>query len=326
MRSHSLIAPLLALAFCTGLRAEQPQLEKGAARFRVIGDQKNVPERYRLENHTFDWETQLKQAAGTNGVTVHHVRFPSPVETETKENNTVHAEFYRPKGDGPFPATIVLDVTAGDQQLSRIIAMHLASKGVAALFVQMAYYGPRRPAGSDLRLLSPNVPRTLDAVRQTVLDMRRASAWLEERKEVDPKRLGILGTSLGSFMGALTAEMEPRLGRVVVLLGGGGLVDAYWDDPRGESLRKLYSALGGNKERLKEIIAPVDPLTCAENLKDRKVLILAAKRDDIVPPRCAEALWEATGKQKIVWFDATHYSAALYIIPALNQMVQHLQN
>lgn len=326
MRTFPLLVPLLAIAFCPGVQAEQPQLEKGTARFRVVGDPKNVPERYRLADHAFDWEMQPKQEAGTNGVTVCHVRFPSPVETEHQENNTVHAEYYRPQGDGPFPATIVLDVTAGDQQLSRIIAMHLASKGVAALFVQMAYYGPRRPAGSDLRLLSSNVPRTLEAIRQTVLDLRRASAWLEGRKEVDPKRLGILGTSLGSFMGALTAEMEPRLGRVVVLLGGGGLVDAYWEDPRGELLRNLYQALGGSKERLKEIIAPVDPLTCAENLKDRKVLILAAKRDDIVPPRCAEALWEATGKQKIVWFNATHYSAALYIIPALNQMVQHLQN
>ncbi|MBL8799756.1 MAG: alpha/beta hydrolase family protein [Planctomycetia bacterium] len=326
MRIEALSASLLAIVCVTGVRAETPALETGTARFRVVGEQKNVPERYRLEDHAFDWEMQPKQSAGTNGVTIYHVRFPSPVETETKENNIVHAEYYRPKGDGPFPATIVLDVTAGDQQLSRIMSMHLASKGVAALFVQMAYYGPRRPAGSDLRLLSPNVPRTLDAIRQTVLDLRRASAWLEGRKEVDAQRLGITGTSLGSFLGALTAEMEPRLGRVVVLLGGGGLVDGYWDDPRGEPLRQLYRALGGNKERLKEIIAPVDPLTCAANLKDRKVLILAAKRDDIVPPRCAEALWEATGKQKIVWFDATHYSAALYIIPALNQIAGHLQN
>lgn len=326
MRTNTLIAPLLALAACPVAQAEQPQSAKGTAAFRLVGDQQQVPERYRLTEHTFAWETQLKQAAGTNGVAVYHVRFPSPVETECQENNTVHAEYYRPQGDGPFPATIVLDVTAGDQQLSRIIAMHLASKGVAALFVQMAYYGPRRPAGSDLRLLSPNVPRTLDAVRQTVLDIRRASAWLEGRKEIDPKRLGILGTSLGSFLGALSAEMEPRFGKVVVLLGGGGLVDAYWDDPRGELLRNLYRTLGGSKERLKELIAPVDPLTCAGNLKDRKMLILAAKRDDIVPPRCAEALWEATGKQKIVWFDATHYGAALYIIPALNQIVQHYQN
>ena len=31
---------------------------------------------------------------------------------------------------------------------------HLAQKQIAALFVQMAYYGPRRPPGSNLRLLS----------------------------------------------------------------------------------------------------------------------------------------------------------------------------
>jgi dienelactone hydrolase len=294
--------------------SEPGPIEKGTARFRPIGDQVQIPERYRLADHTFAWEMEPKLELAS-----------TPVTTEHKENNTVHAEYYRPKGDGPFPAVIVLDVTAGDQNLSRIIATHLANKGIAALFVQMAYYGPRRPADSDLRLLSPDVPRTLAAIRQTVLDLRCAAAWLEQRKEIDSNQLGILGTSLGSFIGTLTAEMEPRLRRVVVLLGGGGLVDAYYDDPRGAPMRKLWEALGGTKERMKEIIAPVDPLTCAANLKDRKVLIIAAKRDDIVPPRCTEALWEATGKQKIVWYNCTHYGAALYILPALDHVVQHFR-
>jgi dienelactone hydrolase len=261
----------------------------------------------------------------TTGVKVFAVRFPSPVETPDKENNTVHAEYYRPPGDGPFPGVIVLDITGGDQTLSRVIATHLANNQIAALFVQMAYYGPRRPPGSDRRLLSANVPHTLAAIRQTVLDIRRASAWLEHQREIDPKRLGILGTSLGSFIGSLAAEMEPRLGRVAVLLGGGGLVDAYYEDPRGAPLRKLWESLGGTREKLKEMIAPVDPLTCAANLKDRKVLILAAKRDDIVPPRCAEALWEATGKQKIVWYNCTHYGAALYLFPAMEHILKHFR-
>src|SRR5262249_19525379 len=153
--------------------------------------------------HKFDYEMNLKQELDSTGVKVFHVRFPSPVETETKENNTVHAEFYRPKGDGPFPGVIVLDITAGDQNLSRIMATHLANNGIAGLFVQMAYYGPRRPAGCDLRLLSPDVPHTLAAIRQTVLDIRRASAWLENRSEINSKKLGIMGTSLGSFIATL---------------------------------------------------------------------------------------------------------------------------
>src|SRR5262249_54501916 len=118
---------------------------------------------------------------------------------------------------------------------------------------------------------------------------------------------------------------EPKLGRVVVLLGGGGLVDAYYDDPRAGPLRKLWEALGGTKKKLEELIAPADPLTCAANLKNRQVLIIAGKRDEIMPPKATQALWEATGRQRIVWFDCTHYGAALYFVPAMKQVVSHLR-
>ena len=83
------------------------------------------------------------------------------MRSSTPENNTVHAEYYRPDGPGPFPAVIILDVTAGNQMLSRHMGAYFASQGVAGLFVQMAYYGPRRPPGSERRLLSPNVPHTV---------------------------------------------------------------------------------------------------------------------------------------------------------------------
>src|SRR5206468_4240476 len=148
------------------------------------------------------------------------IRFPSPLTCDCPENNTVYAEYYRPKGAGPFPAAVVLDITGGDQSLTRTISNCLAQNRIAALFVQMAYYGPRRPPGSKRRLMSANVPQSMDAIRQTVLDIRRATAWLEARPEIDRKRLGIHGTSLGSMIGALAAEMEPKLSRVSIALGG----------------------------------------------------------------------------------------------------------
>jgi dienelactone hydrolase len=298
-------------------------VEKGTVQFRPLGDQHEVPERYRLAEHAFPYELALKTPLPGLDVDVFVLRFPSPVESPVRENNTVYAEYYRPRGPGPFPATIVLDVTAGDQSLSRSIATHLAQNGIAGLFVQMAYYGPRRPPGSKLRLLSPDVNQSLEGVRQTVLDLRRAAAWMAGRPELDARRLGILGTSLGSFMAALAGEMEPRLGRVALLLGGGGLVDAYYDDPRGKLFRALYERLGGSKEKLSRLIAPADPLTCAANLRGRNLLMLAARHDDIVPPRMAETLWRASGRQKIVWFDCTHYGAVVYIVPALDELVKH---
>ncbi len=298
---------------------------KGSFRFRPVDDQKDVPPRYRLAERTFTYELEKKTDLPAIGVTVHRLRYPSPVKSSTPENNTVHAEYYRPAGKGPFPAVIVLDITGGNQMLSRHISNHFARHGVAGLFVQMAYYGPRRPAGSKLRLLSPNLPHTIKAVTQTVLDLRVAACWLESRPEVDGQRLGIMGTSLGSFMAALTAEMEPRLGRVSVLLGGGGFIDGYADHPLAAPYFKVFEKLGGKKETLKKFIAPIDPITCAANLKKRKLLILAASRDDIVPPRMARLLWEASGKQKIVWYDATHYSAVLHVADGLEQILAHFQ-
>jgi dienelactone hydrolase len=300
-----------------------PAVEKGTVEFVPLGNQENIPKRYRLAKNHFGYQLKKIKDLPVNGVEIYELTFPSPVKSPTPENNTVYAEYYRPKGRGPFPCTIVLDITAGDQSLSRMIAGHLAQNGIGGLFVQMAYYGPRRPPGSKLRLLSPDIKHTMDAIRQTVLDLRRATAWMASRPEIDSKRLGIMGTSLGSFMAALTAEMEPKLKRVGVMLGGGGFIDAYYDDPRAAPYRKVWEAFGGNKEKVVKLFAPIDPITHADLLKDRKVLIIAAKKDEIVPPKMAEALWKATGRQKIVWLNAGHYTAALYIVSGLKHVVEH---
>ena len=326
MRALTLFGPLACLlGFGADARADTavPAPARGTIQFRPLDDQRNVPERYRLDAHSFDFELEPVRPLPLCKATLSRLRFPSPVVTDVPENNTVHAEYYLPEGPGPFPCVIVLDITGGDQSLSRTISMCLAQNRIAALFVQMAHYGPRRAPGSKKRLMTANVQETLANVRQTVLDLRRAAAWMESRPELDPKRLGILGTSLGSFMSALAGEMEPRLGRVVVLLGGGGLIDAYWDHPLARTIFRPLQLVGITKEKIQQYIAPADPITCAANLKDRKLLIIAASRDEIVPPRAAENLWKASGQQKIVWYPTTHYGAALYFVQAMDHVLKH---
>jgi dienelactone hydrolase len=301
----------------------EPHTENGQVHFQPVGDEARIPERYRLSAHEFSYVIQLKRELPASGMTIYELRFPSALTSDCPANNTVYAEYYRPKGNGPFPGVVILDITGGDQSLSRTIASCLAQNGIAGLFVQMAYYGPRRPPGSRLRLLSTNIAQTMEAVRQTVLDNRRAAAWLASRPEIDCARLGIHGTSLGSMVAALTTEMEPRIRRLSICLGGGGLVDAFYDHPQAAPYRKLWEALGGTKQQVTLLLAPVDPITCAANLKDRDVLMIAGKRDEIVPPRATEALWEAAGRPKLIWYDCSHYGAALCFAPMMKQVVKH---
>ena len=284
-----------------------------------------VPSYHQLDEHTFPFEVKPRTELPVAGITISDLKFPSPVESPHEQNNTVYAEYYRPKGKGPFPAVIVLDILDGGEIVPRTQAGMLAQNGIAALHVKMAYYGARRPPDKSARLISPNLLQTLSAVRQTVLDCRRATAWLESRPEIDANKLGIMGTSLGSFLAALTAESEPKISKVALLYGGGGFVEGYCDHPKAKQVVENFAKIGITKDLMKQAIAHADPITCAANLKGRDVLIIAAKRDDVVPPKMAEAMWEACGKPKIVWYDTTHYGAVLFVLPAMKQVLTHFQ-
>jgi dienelactone hydrolase len=293
----------------------------GTVDYKPLDDPKKVPAEYHLDAHQFPYEMTLKQNHEKEGYNIYSVTFPSAVTTKYPSNNTVYCDWYLPVGKGPFPATVILDILDGSQKLTRVQSAYLVQKGIACLCVQMAYYGPRRPANSNVRLLMPDLDHSLGAVRQTVLDIRRAAAWLANRPDVDQNRLGVVGTSLGSFMGSLSAEMEPRFKKVAIVLGGGGIVDAFYDHPQGSSVRFLWESLGGTKEKMKQLIAIADPITRAENLKDRHVVMFAAKNDEIVPPSACTRMWEAIGKPEIHWYNAGHYTAALFITNALEHTV-----
>lgn len=300
----------------------------GTARFTPAADEKQtVPERYQLPGKEFRYTLAPRLRMPHAGVDVYDLTFASPAPSGNAVNDTVHAEYFVPKSasaTAKVPAVVILDILDGRAVVPRGQAVWLAQHGVASLFVYMAHYGPRRPPGSSERLLSMDLDHTLTAVRQTVLDCRYATAWLAARPEVNADKLGLVGTSLGSLIGANVAAAEPRLKNVCLLLPAGGLVDAFYDHPRAKPYAAVVDLLGG-KDALKRAIAPADPLTYAPQLKLRNLLLLAASRDDVLPPKAAEALWEATGKQAIVWFDSTHVGAAAYALPALKAVTEHVK-
>jgi dienelactone hydrolase len=282
-----------------------------------------VAERFRLDAYRGEYALALRYDLRHSGVTVYDLTFPSPVTSDIPENNTVYAEYYVPYGTGKFPAAVVLDIMQGNQMIARGEALWLAQNGVASLVVVLPHYNQRRAPGSKVKLVSTDIPRTMDGIRQGVLDCRVAFAWLAGRPEVDADRLGMVGTSLGSFLTALTSANEPRVKNVCMVLGGGGLVDAYYDHPKAKPVTEWIDLLGG-KRLVKNLIAPVDPITYAAQLKDKNLLMIAAKDDEVVPPKAASQLWAATGKQRIVWLDAGHITAAFYTMSVLREMRDHL--
>ncbi len=298
-------------------------VERGEVVFRPGPEESSVPERFRLEPATFTYE--LEPVLSTPKYQVSRLRFASPITTPDPENNVVHAEYFAPSGAGPKrPAVIVLHILGADFPLSRYMAARLADRGVAALFVKLPYYGERRPlaAGQKAkRFLSEDIERTVSSMRQGICDVRRAACWLAQRPEVNVKRLGVAGISLGGIVSSVVAAVDPSIQQGAFLLAGGDLSRILWEMPEGAAYRAAWIRSGRTLADLKILTDPFEPLAYASRLARKRVLMIAGNVDEVIPPSSARALWEAAGRPTIRWYDCGHYSAVGFLLPGIRDTV-----
>jgi dienelactone hydrolase len=317
---------MAALIVMMTLLVGEPRSEmvRGEVTFRPGPAEATVPERFRLEPSVFPFE--LEPALTTARYDVFRLRFPSPVTTADPENNMVHAEYFRPSGGGERrPAVVVLHILGADFALSRYMAARLADRGVAALFVKLPYYGERRPASGapDARkFVSTDIDRMVIAWRQGICDVRRAAAWLASRPEVDPDRIGVAGISLGGIVASIAVAVDPSIREGAFLLAGGDLATILWTMPEGKTFRARWIDSGRTLADLKALTDPIDPLVFASRLKGKRVMMMAGKVDEVIPPECARKLWEAAGRPPILWYDCGHYSAAGFLLPGIRKTVE----
>lgn len=118
-----------------------------------------------------------------------------------------------PAGDGPFGAVILLTGSGPqnrDEELFghkpfRVLADHLARAGVAVL-------------RADDRGVGKSTGRLSDATLEDLAgDVLTAVAFLKERKEIDAKRIGVLGHSEGAQVAPLAAVKSNGIGFLALL-------------------------------------------------------------------------------------------------------------
>lgn len=314
------IVPVLCFssAVCAADREETIRFDPGP-------DEAKVPELFRLQAGSFAFQQRSLKTVAT-GYDVWEVTFPSPVETPHVENNTVHCEYFCPQTQDKHPAVIVLHILGGDFDLSRLFARQLAREGVAALFLKLPYYGPRRPQGERVRMVSEDPRATVAGMRQGILDIRRGVSWLAAQDEIDDRQLGIFGISLGGITSALALAIEPRLTSGCLMLAGGDVAQVAWDNPELVKLRQRWSDQGGTKEEFLTLWRSIDPVTYAELARGKRILMLNARHDEVIPPKCTESLWHALGEPEIFWYEAGHYSALRFIFDGLGRVTRFFRS
>jgi dienelactone hydrolase len=318
-----LLAAVL-VATAAGAFADEPTVRHGDVQFTPVANESQVvPKPFQLAAQKFAFE-QKPQTSWTEGVAMSLVTFPSPVVTAEANNNTVHCEYFQPTTPGKHPAVIVLHILGGDFPLARVFANNFAQHGVAALFVKMPYYGERRQPGSTARMVSTDPEETARGMTQAVKDIRCAAAWLAAQDEVDPKQLGVFGISLGGITASLAASAEPRFVKICPVLAGGdlGLILRDSQEHHLSAARERWLAQGHSIDELDKLMKSIDPCCCLSADASRKVLMLNAEHDEIIPRECTDRLCQAFGNPPVVWYDCGHYTAALHILDALERTAE----
>jgi len=245
---------------------------------------------------------------------IYSVTYQSCVRTDYPCNNEVPAFYYQPRRTGKVPAIVMLHSygTRG-ADVERKLCGHLADRGVACFLPFLPYHYLRTPLGheSGALMISGDVDRTIQAVRQAMIDVRVGVDWLQVRPEVDPHRIGIVGVSLGGILVHLAMGIEKRFIAGVAVLGGGEVADLMWTSPIMARVRAELERNGLTISELRRRLRVIEPIAYAGFNRPRRVLMIEGRYDIVVPPRSARAMWRALGEPPLVWLDSGHYGATL---------------
>jgi dienelactone hydrolase len=224
------------------------------------------------------------------------LRFTSPVITPFPENNLVNARWFPARGRR---AVVLLPHWNSDALAYNSLCRVLNWMGIAVLRLSMPYHDIRRPAEIDRAdyAVSANIGRTLDSVRQGVVDVRCCLDWLEAQGY---NRLGIVGTSLGSCYAFIATAHDPRIQVAAFNHASTYFADVVW---HGQSTRHIREGLETaiDLENLRQVWRAVSPMVYFDKFSrwPRRSLIIYAKYDMTFLPEFSEQVVEEFEKHKL---------------------------
>ena len=240
----------------------------------------------------------------------------SAVRTPSAENNIVRARLFRPKKERknrPRAAVVVLPQWNA-QPDSHVEACRIFNGlGMAALRLTLPYHQERRPPEIERAeyLVSSNIGRTIQSMRQAVLDTRGAVRWL---KQQGYERIGILGTSIGSCTAFLAFAHDEDINVGTFNHVSGYFADVVWE---GISTRHVREGIEPHLtiEELREFWNPISPVPFIPRLlrmQRRPMRFIAARYDLTFPVDMSKRVIEEVKSLGIdldvVWLPCGHYT------------------
>lgn len=233
--------------------------------------------------------------------------FTTTAVTYRTYDGTVPGLLYTPSGPGPFPCVLAAHGVTANKGTSIGLRDLIVPAGYAMFTIDARFHGDRgTPAQSFFDL--QNYPgRVRELFQGTVVDLRRAIDYLEQRPDCVPGKIGFVGTSMGGFMGATLAGADERVQAPVLLFSGADW--RLWFTTGHPGVVGIFYQFG-NPVSLDAVVAAIDPLDPSRwigRIAPRPVLMVHGDADDVVPPATGQALYDAALDPKtVLWYAGGH--------------------
>lgn len=203
----------------------------------------------------------------------------------------------------PAPAALLLHgYTSRKERMAESVGMSLLRRGVASVSVDLPLHGERE--GTLDREVLRNPFEVVSRWRLAVQEARSAIRLMVDHPAIDRDRIGLVGYSLGAFLGVAAAAAERQV-RAVLLAAGG---DLPADLPFGPIVRSV-----------------ADPPRMVRKLAGRPLLMVNGRLDRTVRRDQAERLFAAASEPKeIRWYGGGHWPPPDEIERACDWMTERL--
>jgi hypothetical protein len=189
-----------------------------------------------------------------------HLQFLSAVKSLYRENDIVHADYFRYR-DANGGALLVLPHWNAEPLGYFGFCRFLNWLGFSALLVTLPYHGNRKPrqcSGAEYSV-SPNIGRTIACARQGVIDTLCCLDWLAKQGH---EQVGIVGSSLGFGHAFVASALDRRLRVNVFNHCCSTVSDALW-----AGMPQCRAALEGHisQQELRECWSVINPISYADS-------------------------------------------------------------
>lgn len=202
-----------------------------------------------------------------------------------------------------------------------LLALLARALDMEVVQLQPPYHGRRKPRSSrfDGELFwTADLVRSVESLRQTVLDARTLLAWMQQDA---PRPVGVAGLSLGGALTAALTCLEPRFAFSAPFIAHMDLAALLADAPVLGAMRADLRRCGWTPEDFAAFAERIGWSRLRPVIPTSRIQLFAMDDDRFFRPEVVTRMWKQWGEPAIQWYPGSHMG----FLPCLPQAVARLR-